>query len=833
MDEDDIIDGEYVELVDETSDIIEQPDGSAIVSLDDEDEDEAETPFRANLAEFLPEEDMNHLATGLLEAIERDKEARSERDKQYALGLKRTGLGDEAPGGAQFTGASKVVHPGMLKGCVEYSSRAMKELFPPSGPVKDSIPGKVDEAKIAKAQRKTTLMNWQLTVQCSEFRAEMEQLMTQVPLGGAQYLKVGWEKGRNRPQFLFVGIDEMYLPYAATNFYSAERRTHVQYLTQLEYEKRVASQMYRDVDLVAASMIPDPSEAAKANDKIEGRSASAYNEDGLRTVFEVYTSAAIEGEIAPYIVTIDQITSKVLAIYRNWDEADPRKEELHHFVEWSFIPWRGAYPIGLPHMIGGLSGAATGALRALLDSAHINNAATMLKLKGGKVGGQSLNVQPTQVVEIEGGFNVDDIRKIAMPMPFNPPSTVLFELLGFLDAKGETTVRTSMDDLADMQADVPVGTTLARIEQGMSVYSAIHGRNHDAMARTLRILHRLNATYLDEQDLVREAGEALATREDFVGPLDVVPVSDPNVFGEVQRIAHVQTVIAREQATRDLGIYDPRKVEEWVLRTLKVPHGKDLLSPAAAPSEQNAVNENVAASLGRPVTAFPEQDHLAHLAAHLAYLQSPTFGMFVLIAPAFLPVMLGHLKEHVAMWYASAVFREASEALGMDLGSFMRQLNDEKAAPETRQTLDRMLAMASQIAISEGQQMFAELPPIVQQAQQVLQQMQPQMGADPLIQLEQQRVQQEGQRIQVQGAVDQQRVQLDAQEHADDMALEQAKLAAKAQETAADNAADAAESEADNAVKLRVNAEDNAVALQIAEMGRQQAAQNPNPNPQP
>lgn len=793
------------------------------------DEPQDDIDFRANLAETFPEDELNQLATGLLEAIERDREARSKRDEQYAMGLKRTGLGDEAPGGAQFSGASKVVHPGLTKACVEFSSRAMKELFPPAGPVKDSIPGKVDVAKIAKAQRKTSLLNWQLTVQCSEFRAELEQLMTQVPLGGAQYLKISWEKRRNRPQFLFVGIDEMYLPYAATNFYTAERRTHVQYLTALEYEKRVASGMYRDVDLVAASMIPDPSQAGRANDRIEGRTASAFNEDGLRTVFEVYTSATIEGDIAPYVVTIDQITGKVLSIYRNWDEEDPRKEELQHFSEWPFIPWRGAYPIGLPHLIGGLSGAATGTLRALLDSAHINNAATMLKLKGGKIGGQSLNVQPTQVVEIEGGFNVNDIRKIAMPMPFNPPSPVLFQLLGFLVDAGETVVRTSMDDLADMQADVPVGTTLARIEQGMSTFSAIHGRLHDAMARTLRILHRLNATYLDDEDLEREAGEVLASREDFLGPLDVVPVSDPNVFGDVQRIAQVQTVIAREQATRDLGIYDPRKVEEWALRTLKIPHGADLLSPALTPKEQNAVNENVAASLGRPVTAFPEQDHLAHLATHLAFMQSPTFGMFALIAPAFLPVILGHLKEHIAMWYASAVFREASDALGIDLGTFMRQLNDEKADSETRQTLDRMLASASQIAINEGQQMFGELPPIIQQAQQALQQLSPQ-AQDPLIQIEQQRVQNEGQRIQAQGAVDQQRVQLDAQEHSDDMALEQAKIEAKAQAERAKIAAGLQESTEDNAADTRMNDADNETALTIAEMGRH-AALNANPTP--
>lgn len=819
MDEDE---GIFAEVEDEDSDVVETDDGGALVDLGD-DAKPGDSQFYDNLADTLPPTELGTLATNLLELIGYDKESRKKRDDQYAEGLRRTGLGDDAPGGAQFQGASKVVHPMLTEACVDFSARAMKEMFPASGPVKDSIPGKVTEAKLAKARRKTSLMNWQLTVQCREFRAEMEQLMTQVPMGGVQYLKAGWNERRNRPEFLFVGVDEMYLPFAATNFYTAQRRTHVEYVTKADYQRRVAEGEWVDVDLPAPGMIPEMSRTTYANDKIEGRDATSYNEDGLRTVLAVYTSAAIMGdpetggETAPYIITIDESTRNVLAVYRNWEEGDDRREELQWFVEWPFIPWRGAYPIGLPHMIGGLSAAATGSLRALLDSAHINNTPSMLKLKGAHIGGQTTSPTVGEITEIEGGFNVDDIRKIAMPLPFNQPSGMLLELLGFVVNAAKNVVRTSLDEMPDMQADVPVGTTMARMEQGLQVYSAIHGRLHDAMGRLLGILHRLNGTYLDDKKLKKEVGEDLATRADFDGPIDVIPVSDPNIFSEVQRIAQTQMVAQRADLKPQL--YDQRKVEEFVLTRLKLPEGVDLLLPAPQPKEQNAVNENVAASLGRPVTAFPEQDHLAHLQTHLAYLQSPMFGMMPLIAPAFIPAILSHIREHVVLWYASVVFAEASEAMQMDLGDLMRDMEGEHM-PNARKEMDRMLAEASTLALTDGAEVFASLPPIIMQAQQVMQQFQPQGVEDPILQIE-------NRKIDEKAKADAGKLQLDTQEHSDDMAMERERILAEQQRDQANNAADIAMNDADNQTATQLT-----VMKLMGDAGGR-AAQNPNPNPIP
>lgn len=833
--------GEIASMEPEADDgVTDTEDGGAIVQLGDEDEDLERSPdFYKNLAEEMGEGELAGIAADFLQLIERDKEARKKRDEQYEDGIRRTGLGDDAPGGAQFQGASRVVHPMLTEACIDFASRAMKELMPPTGPVRDLIVGDVTLDKVKKAKRKTALMNWQLTVQCQEFRAELEQLLTQVPLGGAQYLKTTWDDRRNKPQFLFVAIDDMYLPFAATNFYSAQRKTHVQYLTALDYQKRVASGMYRDVDLTPAGMEPERSVVDKANDKIEGRDESSYNEDGLRTVFEVYVTSKLgdDDEPSPYIISIDKLSATVLSIYRNWDELDDTREELQWFVEFPFIPWRGAYPIGLPHIIGGLSAAATGSLRALLDSAHIQNAPTMLKLKGGSRGGQSLNIQPTQVEEIEGGLNVDDIRKIAMPLPFNPPSQILMELLGFITDAAKGVVRTSMEDIsAEMQADTPVGTTLARMEQGMVVFSAIHARLHDAMARLLRVLHRLNGMYLDDDDIEDEVGEELASREDFEGPLDVVPVSDPNIFSEAQRYAQVQAVAQRAQLVPQL--YNMRKVEERILETLKIPNPIELLAPPLEPKEQNAVNENVAATMGRAIVAFPEQDHIAHLKTHLGYMLNPMLGSNPLIAPAYIPVMVNHIKEHMALWYATGVFEIGSEAAGEDIGEALREMNDI----EERKAFDRMLAEASQTVSQEAQQVFSVLPQAIQHAQQVLASLQPPPPVDPAVQVAQQQVQMQAQNNQQRNQIAAQQAQIAAQQAQNKAQMDQAKLQQSAAtqdakmrqneqnslrnaaiEAAKEQAADERE-RLDMASRESMNTQDNTTSLTIAQMGHEAAA---------
>jgi hypothetical protein len=813
---------EYGEMyeVEDDSKVRDTEDGGAMVTLDDS-PTPAESEFYANLAETMPSWELSNLGSELCDILEKDKEARKKRDEQYEEGLRRTGLGDDAPGGASFTGASKVVHPMLTQGCVDFSARVMKELFPPDGPARDKIIGEVTLDKQEKADRLVKFMNWQMTEQMPEFRSELEQLSTQLPLGGGQYLKITWDQNKKRPMPQFVAIDDVYLPFAATNFYSSERKTHVQYLTRIEYQKRVESGMYMDVDLMASPLPPDESKAEVANNKIEGRQSDSYNIDGLRTIYECYIIHDFNDEygLAPYIISLDKATQSVLAIYRNWEEDDDTKQEMQWMVEFPFVPWRGAYPIGLTHMIGGLSAAATGALRALLDSAHINNFPGLLKLKSG-TGGQTDRVDPTEVKEIEGSFGQDDIRKMLMPMPYNPPSAVLFQLLGFLVDASQNVVRTTFEELADSNANTPVGTTLARIEQGMVVFSAIHARLHDSMGRVLKLLFRLNKTYLTEEEVYDETGELLVKRSDFDGPMNVVPVSDPNIFSEAQRFAQVQAVMQRAKEMPQL--YDLRKVEIMFLERLKVPQGKDLLVPAPKPLELNAVNENIAATMRRPIVAFPEQDHLAHLQVHLDFLTNPIFGNNKAIGPAFIPAMLDHIKEHMVLWYASQIYHEASDAAQVDIGEIQKD-----ATTEEKQSLDKLLATTSQVVTKQSQEAFQQIPQIIDQAIQTLQQMQPPPPQDPSVQIAQQQLQNQQAKDQANAQTAQAKLQQDAQLKQADMQQrgmeKQMEIQARIEALQADlkkemmrQQAEDQRTQAQIRARLEMNESDNQTAKQLA-----------------
>lgn len=792
IDKDDEKDGQVFDMDAQEDEMEETEDGGVIITLGSNEQEIPE--FFSNLAEFIPEMVMNDLAIDLIDDIDRDKEARKLRDKQYEEGIKRTGLGDDAPGGAQFQGASRVVHPILTEVSVDFAARAIKELFPrtgpDSGPVRDQIIGDPTQEKADKAKRKSRYLNWQLTEQMPEFRAELEQLLTQVPLGGAQYLKLTWDRRLNRPKPTFIPIDDMYLPYAATSFYTSERKTHRQTITRLEYDRRVRSGYYRDIELASASA-PEQTKAEQANDKIEGREqADDYDEDGLRLIYEIYVECEIEeddetsGEVAPYIISIDATSKTVLAIYRNWDIDDKRRIALDWIIEFPFVPWRGAYPIGIVHMIGGLSASITGSLRALLDSAHIQNSATGLKLKGGSKGGQSLNIQPTQILEVEGTPNNDDIRKTFMQLPFPGPSPVLYQLMGFLVDAAKGVVRTTFEDISDNPDRLPVGTTLALIEQGMVVFNAIHARLHDAMGRTLKVLHRLNKTYLDEAEIYTEFGELLVKRSDFEGPMDVIPVSDPNIFSEMQRFAQLQIIEQRSAAMPQL--YDARRVEELILERTKIPNAKNLLIPKPEPVRMNAINENVAACMSRPLIVFPDQDHMAHLKVHLDFMMNPALGGNPVISPILIPVMLTHIKDHIALWYVNDAVRIVSEAAGVDISELMDK------NPEVDQEFDRLLAAASEQVGQNAQMMLGQLPPILEEAIKFMQSLNPGPTDPAQVAMEATKVQ----------SADVERKKM----------ADQAKTAIEQQKIDAMMQAKMAEIQA----KERINQEDNATAMLIS-----------------
>ena len=718
----------FDESTQDSVEVEELEDGSAIVSMEEE-ADAIESDFYDNLADEFPQSDLNLLALKYIEFAEKDHDDRELRDKQYEEGIRRTGMGNDAPGGASFSGASKVVHPVMAEGCVDFSARAIKELFPADGPAKTKIVGEATEEKTKKAENKRDYLNWQLTESVEEYPDELEQLLTQLPLGGSQYLKIWWDGELNRPRVEFLPIDNVYLPFSAANFYTASRMTEVNDITQDEFEQRVDRGLYRDIGVYTASQEPEQSLPAKATDKIEGKTSSQENIDGIRRLYHVYVWLRLDydpvtkGKRAPYILMIDDLTSDVVGLYRNWEKDDPKMAKLDWIIEWRFLPWRGAYAIGLPHLIGGLAAALTGALRALLDSAHINNSPAALKLKGGKVSGQSIQLEPTSVNEIEGAAGIDDIRKIAMPLPFNPPSVVLYNLLGWLTTAAKGVVTTAEEKIADITSNAPVGTTQALIEQGAAVFSSIHARLHRSQARVFKIINRLNRWHLDEADC--EMAEELGlTAEDFEKNDDIVPVSDPHIFAESQRYAQVQALASRAQAAPDL--YNRLAVEKRILKQIRLPDINDVLPDPAEVKQMNPALENVAMSLGRPAGAFPGQDHFAHFQTHLDYVRDPIYGGNPSIAPALIPRMLEHLKQHLTLFYLERMGEYVNQGHSRPISV----LKEEPILKEAQQ----LFAVASQHFAMDSKQMFSQVLPIMQGMQQMVQQlMQSQQQADPAV----------------------------------------------------------------------------------------------------
>ena len=762
--------------------VVELEDGSVVVNFKPTKSPQEAPEFYQNLAEVFDEGDLQSLAVEYLDLIDVDKEARKERDKQYEDGLRRTGLGKDAPGGATFNGASKVVHPVMAESCVDFAASSAKELLPPDGLVKSNIKGEADRLKNETADRKVDFLNWQLTEQIPEYRDEMEQLLTQLPLGGSQFLKWRFDSEQMRPTCEWVPIDNIYLPYSSTNFYTAQRITEVQDITEDTFLQRIEQGIYIDINTTYTSDAPitEQSLSEKANNKIEGKSEQSKNIDGLRRVYEITCFMRLEddpetnGRRAPYILTIDETTSKVIALYRNWECNDEKLTKLDWYVEFKFIPWRGAYAIGLPHLIGGLSAALTGALRALMDAAHISNSQTMLKLKGGRIGGQSDRIEPTQVVEIEGAPGVDDVRKLAMPLPFNQPSSVLFNLLGWLTDAAKGVVTTAEEKIGEANNNMPVGTTQALIEQGAKVFSSIHARLHRSQAKSLAIISRINHWYLDDMD--NQSGTEIRVR-DFASNNDVRPVSDPNIFSESQRLAQNQALLQMASSAPP-GMFDIRSVYRRIMNQLKIPAIDEVLPNPLGASESNPALENVSMTMGRPAAAYPDQDHLAHIKIHLEYANNPAYGGNPVIGPAFAPHALEHLKQHLTLHYLQSMRSYVAQAAG---GKDTLDLHQEKPLTlEAQQALALASTMVDQDSKEDLAQYVQQIQALAQKVQQANQQQQQAAAeADPTAQVilktqmaETQRKMQESQA----------RMQLDTQKDSQEYQLKIAQLQQKVQE---------------------------------------------------
>lgn len=740
--------------------VTELDDGSAIVDIPEEATAEV-SDFYANLAETLDRFTLNKTASDLLDLIEKDQEARKQRDKLYEEGLKRTGLGDDAPGGALFDGASRVVHPVLAEGCVDFAARAIKELFPVNGPVKIKIRGESNSPKLDLAKRKRDYLNWYLTNKLQEYRAEKEVLLTQLPLGGSQYEKYWYSVGDRRIRMEFVPVDKVLLPFSANSFYTSPRVTHIQDITQDEFEARVKSGFYKDLTIVGEAS-PEETASQTANNKIEGKESNTDNPDGLRIVYECSCTLALEDEEtqSPYVIHIDEPTGKIVAAYRNWAEEDANQQKLDWWTEHKFIPWRGALGIGLPHLIGGLAGSLTGALRALLDSAHINNSPGAVKLKGGRTSGANIQINQTEVKEIDAPAGVDDIRKVMMPLPFNPPSAVLFQLLDWLTGQAKGVITTAEEKIADASNQMPVGTALALIEQGSQVFSSIHSRLHDAQRRSLHIICRLISQYPDEGSLAKYN----LTAADFADVEDIEPVSDPNIFSEAQRFAQLQEQIKVTTVFPQLN-WNHKELARRALEQLRTDGIDSILPKDPDPVTADPVSENVEAAKGKPLKASIEQDHRAHVQAHLTYILNPMHQALQGPDPS-LGMIMGHIKEHLLMAY------EVGCQMALPTATAQLAAQDEPLNP------DKIAMAASNIAAQQIGQEMQQLTPLLQQAGQIVAAKMPQPPVDPAVQKTFEAAMAE---IERKKKADADRLTLDQQQSANAAAAEQAAQESKAQ----------------------------------------------------
>lgn len=762
----DDIDGDPLHI--QPPDIKEEVDnGDGSITLLMEDEEPPSSPeWFDNLALTLDDAVLDDLVQTYLDLIDQDMEAREDRDKMQAEGLKKSGIAGPAPGGAQFEGASRVTHPALTEAYIDFAASAIKELFPPNGPVKTKIEGKPNKDKMDRAKRKVAFMNWQLTREIPSYRPELERLLTQLPVGGSQYMKLYWNDGRGTPDVEFIPIDDIVLPYSAHNFFDLQRKFHRMSLSEFTYNNRIQSGQYRDYSLAESYGTDfDKTASAKVTDRIEGKRDDYSGEQQERIVFEGCVYDTIEGDTkapqdrpVPYLITIDEQSRKVLSIYRNWNEDDEKCREIEYMVDFTFIPWRGVFGLSLLQCMGGLPDALTGSLRALLDSAIINSMPGGLKLKG-LPGGSTNSISPTEIKEIDAGGTTDDIRKIFMPIPFNPPSPILFELLGFLSTAAAQVVGTAEEKIADAGNNMPMGTALALIEQGAKVFSAIHARIQDSQRRCLEVLHRLNRDHLpDGKVMFGSDDDDYVTREDFEGTMDVRPVSDPNIFSETQRFAQIQFVMqslttAAPVMPQVVQLFDLRELYARAFEMAKIPDYEEFLPEIPKAQPMNPVDENVAMVMGKPVQAYVGQDHLAHIQVHMDFGKNPMFGASPVIQSKFTTPALNHLTDHLLIWY--------EETMKLDAATQAKKKPDDIDWDNTAGSA-AMLAASSAVVDKAASVAFAQIPQLVAQAMQQLQASAPKPPVDPMVAVETQKVQGQQQIAQGQLSLKQQQTQADA-----------------------------------------------------------------------
>ncbi|MDC1302881.1 hypothetical protein N8Y98_02910 [Pelagibacterales bacterium] len=579
----------------------------------------------ANLAEFMDDGALTAVASELQESYDEMKSSRSDWEDGYLKGLDLLGFKYENRS-EPFQGASGATHPVLAEAVTQFQALAYKELLPAGGPIRTQIMGKIDPMKEKQAERVKEFMNYQIMTQMKEYEPEFDQMLFNLPLAGSTFKKVYFDSVLGRTVSKFVPAEDLVVPYTATSLEDAETIIHVIKMSGNDLRKQQITGFYRDIELVEPSDIPTDIQEGK--DKLSGVSAGSYNE--IHTLLECHVELDLEGfedkdkqsgeETGiklPYIVTIDDEAGEVLAIRRNYGAQDQLKRRKDYFVHFKFLPGLGFYGFGLIHMIGGLSRTATAALRQLLDAGTLSNLPSGFKQRGIRVRDEAQPLQPGEFRDVDapGG----NLRDAFMPLPFKEPSATLLQLMGVVVQAGQRFASIADMQVGDGNQSAAVGTTVALLERGSRVMSAIHKRLYQAMKCEFMLMADAFATYLPKQypyDVVGGQREIFAT--DFDERVDIIPIADPNIFSQTQRIQIAQTELQMAMSNPDMhNLYHAYR---HMYEALGVKDVDILLPPPPQPQPMDPASENILALNGKKFQAFPKQDHQAHMRAHLQFM---------------------------------------------------------------------------------------------------------------------------------------------------------------------------------------------------------------------
>ena len=686
-------------------------DGEKVrVDIDQEETEKEEEAFESNhysnLAEELDEIQVRGIGKDLIKAFEDDKSSRKEWEDQYSKGLKMLGVVVEDRNDP-FPGASGVHHPLMSEAATQFQARAIAEMFPAGGPVKTQIMGKNSDKKIEQAQRVQDFMNYQVTSQITDYFNELDQMLFFLALSGSAFKKIYFDNTLDRICSKFVPAEEFVISYNNTDLETADRYTQVMKISQNELKKYQISGFYRDINLSRnQSDGKDQDTLEQTMQRLEGMTPSMA--DKMHTLLEVHADLDLgedeSGLALPYIVTIDYDTTQVLSIRRNWKEDDTLRKKITYFIHYKYLPGLGFYGFGLIQSIGGLQHASTGALRALLDSAAFANLNGGFRAKGARIEGGDITVSPGEWVEVEAYG--DDLRKSFIPLPFKEPSPTLLQLLGVLTESGRRFASIADAMVGDSAGSGPVGTTIAIIEQGSKVFSAIHKRLHQAQGREFQLIYKLNGEYLDDEYPYEVIGETKKIRrKDFDSAINVVPVSDPNIFSQAQRIALAQTGL--QLAQQAPSIIDTKEAYRRFLQALNIPDYQDLIIEDEDVPRRDPVSENMALLNGKPIKVYEDQDHAAHMMVHQQFMMDPRFGGNPQAKEVLYPLMMAHIGQHMAYLYQQQMQSQVPEGIPTSSGEFNRELREETPREISIEQENRIAAAAAQAA----QQLMGSMPP--------------------------------------------------------------------------------------------------------------------------